>query len=156
MKEWKVPAVAIAVVQDGKVIHAKATAIATSKTDFPSPPRRFFPSARSPNRSRLSPSPFSRTKEEWNRDKPVRSYLPEFQMNDPVASEQATPRDLFSHRTGLPRHDLVWYSSDFSREDLVGRLRELKPNKGFRSAYQYNNLPIMTMGYVEGKLTGLG
>jgi len=77
-------------------------------------------------------------------------------MNDPVASEQATPRDLFSHRTGLPRHDLVWYSSDFSREDLVGRLRELKPNKGFRSAYQYNNLPIMTMGYVEGKLTGLG
>src|SRR5207237_7234174 len=96
MKEWKVPGVAIAVMQDSKVIHAKATAIATSKTDFPSPPRRFFPSARSPNRSRLSPSPFSRTKEEWNRDKPVRSYLPEFQMNDPVASEQATPRDLFS------------------------------------------------------------
>src|SRR5215813_13753832 len=44
-------------------------------------------------------------------DKPVRNYLPEFQMNDPVASEEATPRDLFSHRSGLPRHDLVWYSS---------------------------------------------
>ena len=77
-------------------------------------------------------------------------------MYDPVASEQATPRDLFSHRTGLPRHDLVWYSSDFSREDLVSRLRYLKPNKGFRSAYQYNNLTVMTMGYLEGKLTGLG
>ena len=89
-------------------------------------------------------------------DKPVRTYLPEFQMNDPVASEQATPRDLFAHRTGLPRHDLVWYSSDFSREDLVGRLHDLKPNKGFRSAYQYNNLTVMTMGYLEGKLTGLG
>src|SRR5207237_5859346 len=88
--------------------------------------------------------------------KPVRTYLPEFQMYDPVASEQATPRDLFSHRTGLPRHDLVWYSSDFSREDLVSRLRYLKPNKGFRSAYQYNNLTVMTMGYLEGKRTGLG
>ena len=48
------------------------------------------------------------------------------------------------------------YSSDFSREDLVNRLRYLKPNKGFRSAYQYNNLTVMTMGYLEGKLTGLG
>jgi CubicO group peptidase (beta-lactamase class C family) len=77
-------------------------------------------------------------------------------MNDPFATEQATPRDLFSHRTGLPRHDLVWYSSDFTRQDLVGRLHDLKPNKGFRSAYQYNNLTIATMGYLEGKLTGLG
>jgi CubicO group peptidase (beta-lactamase class C family) len=86
----------------------------------------------------------------------VRTYLPEFEMNDAVATERATPRDLFSHRTGLPRHDLVWYSSDFSRGDMVSRLRYLKPNKSFRSAYQYNNLTIMTMGYLEGKLTGLG
>src|SRR5258708_26821801 len=77
-------------------------------------------------------------------------------VNDVVASERAPPRDLFSHRTGLPRHDLVWYSSDFSREDMVGRLRYLKPNKSFRSTYQYNNLTVMTMGYLEGKLTGLG
>src|SRR5215475_12524698 len=39
---------------------------------------------------------------------------------------------------------------------MVGRLRELKPNKTFRGGYQYNNLTIMTMGYLEGKLTGLG
>jgi len=93
-------------------------------------------------------------KVDW--DKSVRTYLPEFQMNDPVASEHAVPRDLFSHRTGLPRHDIVWYSSDFSRADMVSRLRYLKPNKDFRSAYQYNNLTIMTMGYLEGKMTGLG
>ena len=33
-------------------------------------------------------------------DKPVRDYLPEFQMYDPEATERMTPRDLISHRTG--------------------------------------------------------
>src|SRR5262249_50908395 len=93
-------------------------------------------------------------KVDW--DEPVRTYLPQFQLNDPVASDRATPRDLFSHRTGLPRHDLVWYSSDFSREALISRERYLKANKGFRSAYQYNNFTIMTMGYLDGKFSGLG
>jgi CubicO group peptidase (beta-lactamase class C family) len=40
---------------------------------------------------------------EW--DAPVREMLPEFRLRDPVASEQATLRDLLTHRTGLPRHD---------------------------------------------------
>lgn len=156
MKQWKVPGVAIAVVQDGKVIYAKGYGYRDLEQKLPVTTATLFPIG-SITKS-FTALTFAILKDEgkvdW--DKPVRSYLPEFQMNDPVASEQATPRDLFSHRTGLPRHDLVWYSSDFSREDMVHRLRELKPNKGFRSAYQYNNLTVMTMGYLEGKLTGLG
>ena len=156
MKQWKVPGVAIAVVQDGKVIYAKGYGYRDLAQKLPVTSATLFPIG-SITKS-FTALTFAILKDEgkvdW--DKPVRSYLPEFQMNDPVATEQATPRDLFSHRTGLPRHDLVWYSSDFTREDLVSRLHELKPNKGFRSAYQYNNLTIATMGYLEGKLTGLG
>jgi CubicO group peptidase (beta-lactamase class C family) len=42
-------------------------------------------------------------------DTPVREYLPSFKLCDPFAAERATPRDLVTHRTGLPRHDLMWY-----------------------------------------------
>jgi len=156
MKEWKVPGVAVAVVQDGKVIYAKGYGYRDLEQKLPVTTGTLFPIG-SITKS-FTALTFAILKDEgkvdW--DKPVRVYLPEFQMNDRVATEEATPRDLFSHRTGLPRHDLVWYSSDFSREDMVGRLRELKPNKTFRGGYQYNNLTIMTMGYLEGKLTGLG
>jgi hypothetical protein len=48
-----------------------------------------------------------------------------------------TPRDLITHRVGFARHDLVWYSSDFSREDLVHRLRYLQTDRDFRSGYRY-------------------
>ena len=156
MKEWKVPGVAIAVVQDGKVIYAKGYGYRDVEKKLPVTTGTIFPIG-SITKS-FTALTFAILKDEgkvdW--DQPVRNYLPEFEMNDVVASERATPRDLFSHRTGLPRHDLVWYSSDFSRDDMVGRLRYLKPNKSFRSVYQYNNLTIMTMGYLEGKLTGLG
>jgi len=156
MKQWKLPGLAIAVVQDGKVIYAKGFGYRDMENKLPVTTGTLFPIG-SITKS-FTALTFAILKQDgkvdW--DQPVRTYLPEFQMNDPVASEQATPRDLFSHRTGLPRHDLVWYSSDFSREDIVGRIRYLKPNKGFRSAYQYNNLTVMTMGYLEGKVSGLG
>ncbi|PYT93627.1 MAG: hypothetical protein DMG36_08820 [Acidobacteria bacterium] len=156
MKQWKVPGVAIAVVQDGKVIYAKGYGYRDLEQKLPVTAATLFPIGSITKSFTALTFAILKNEGKVDWDKPVRSYLPEFQMNDPVASEQATPRDLFSHRTGLPRHDLVWYSSDFTRDDLVGRLHELKPNKGFRSAYQYNNLTIMTMGYLEGKLTGLG
>ena len=44
-------------------------------------------------------------------DKPVRTYVPEIQLYDRAASELLTPRDLVTHRSGLPRHDLVWYNA---------------------------------------------
>ncbi|PYV18915.1 MAG: hypothetical protein DMG21_03370 [Acidobacteria bacterium] len=85
----------------------------------------------------------------------MREFIPEFELNDPVASERITPRDLVTHRTGVPRHDMVWYSSDFSRAELVRRLRYLEPSKDIRTAYQYNNLMFMTAGYMVGRLSGM-
>ena len=156
MKEWKVPGLAIAVVQDGKVVYAKGYGYRDVDGKLPVTTETQFPIG-SITKS-FTALAFAILKEEgkvdW--DEPIRTYLPQFQLNDPVASERATARDLFSHRTGLPRHDLVWYSSDFSREDLISRERYLKPNKSFRSAYQYNNFMVMTMGYIDGQVSGLG
>src|SRR5262249_49948311 len=89
---------------------------------------------------------------EW--DKPVREYLPGFRMYDPVATEQLTPRDLVTHRSGLPRHDLLWYSTSLRRDQLVARLRYLEPSKPIRSTFQYNNLMFVTAGYLAGQVAG--
>jgi CubicO group peptidase (beta-lactamase class C family) len=87
---------------------------------------------------------------EW--DKPVRTYLPSFTLHDDYASREMTPRDLVCHRSGLPRHDLLWYGSSFSRKELFDRLRYLEPNVGFRSEFQYQNLMFMTAGYLAGEV----
>jgi CubicO group peptidase (beta-lactamase class C family) len=65
-----------------------------------------------------------------------------------------TPRDLLTHRSGLPRHELVWYGSAASRKELFDRLQYLEPNKDFRSVWQYQNLMFMTAGYLVGEAAG--
>lgn len=87
-------------------------------------------------------------------DKPVRSYIPWFKLYDPSAGERITPRDLVTHRSGLPRHDIVWYNNAAStREDLVRRLAFLKPTADLRERFQYNNLMFLTAGYLLEVLT---
>ncbi len=92
-------------------------------------------------------------KMEW--DEPVRTYIPWFKLYDPSASERLTPRDLVTHRSGLPRHDLVWYNNlTATREELVRRLAYLQPTADLRERFQYNNLMFLTAGYLLEVLTG--
>jgi len=56
--------------------------------------------------------------------------------------------DLLCHRSGLPRHDLIWYNTTASREELIDRLKYLEPSKDFRTFWQYQNLMYLTAGYL--------
>src|SRR5947209_13075159 len=154
MQKWKVPGVAIAVVQNGQVIYSHGFGLRDVKSNLPVTTKTIFAiGSISKSFTSLSMGMLNdEGKLDW--DKPVRQYLPEFQMNDPVASERMTPRDLISHRLGLAGHDLIWYSSDFSREDMVRRLRFLQSDHDFRSGYRYNNLLVMTAGYLVGRVSG--
>jgi len=154
MQGWKVPGLAIAVVQNGRVIYSHGFGLRDVKGNLPVTSKTIFAiGSISKSFTSLSMGMLNdEGKLDW--DKPVRPYLPEFQMYDPVASERMTPRDLISHRVGMAGHDLLWYSSDFSREDLVRRLRFLQSDHDFRSGYHYNNMLVMTAGYLIGKVSG--
>ena len=92
-------------------------------------------------------------KVEWN--KPVRFYIPWLRLNDTFATLHLTPRDLVTHRSGLPRHDFIWYNNySASREELVRRLAYLQPTADLREKFQYNNLMFLTAGYLIEVLTG--
>jgi CubicO group peptidase (beta-lactamase class C family) len=90
-------------------------------------------------------------------DEPIAAYLPGFALKDPVATQQLTLRDMLAHRSGLPRHDLLWYAASdgtLTRDDLVQALRHLEPSYGFRERWQYNNLLYTTAGELAARLFG--
>jgi CubicO group peptidase (beta-lactamase class C family) len=154
MKDWKVPGMAVSVVQGGKVILLKGYGYRDVEKQLPVTPKTLFAigSITKSFTVTLLGLEAAEGKVDW--DKPVRDFLPGFKLYDPVLTEQITMRDLVTHRSGLPRHDLVWYSSDFPREDLVRRLQYLEPSKPLRTTFQYNNLMFMTAGYIAGRLNG--
>ena len=85
----------------------------------------------------------------------MRTYIPWFRMKDDAVTLRITPRDLVSHRSGLPRHDLLWYNNFVStREELVRAIAHLPLNKDLRETFQYNNLMFLTAGYLVGTING--
>lgn len=82
-------------------------------------------------------------------DKPVKSnYLADFEMFDSSATRLVTIRDMLTHRTGLPRHDLVWYGTPLSRDEIYQRIKYLTPTAGIREKAQYQNIMFMTAGFL--------
>lgn len=84
-------------------------------------------------------------------DEPVRTWLPDFRVQNEYTSLHATPRDLLAHRTGLPRHDLVWYGSGDSRAELLGRLPYLASLHELRADFEYTNLMYAVAGLLVGR-----
>lgn len=87
-------------------------------------------------------------------EKPVVNYIPDFKLYDDFATRETNTVDLVCHRSGLPRHDLIWYGTSFSRKEIFDRLRYLPPNKSLRTTWQYNNLMFMTAGYLVERISG--
>jgi CubicO group peptidase (beta-lactamase class C family) len=154
MKEWHVPGLGLVVVKDGEVIVSKGFGLRDVEQNLPVTPDTLFAIGSSTKAvTTLSMGLLiDEGKLDW--DTPVREYLPTFRLADTAATERMTPRDLVCHRSGLPRHDLVWYNSPASREELFSRLRYLEPSSDFRTTWQYQNLMYMTAGYLVGALAG--
>lgn len=153
--DWKCDGFAIAVVQDGKVILSKGYGLRDVKKNLPVTEKTLFAIGSATKSFTVTSLGVLVDQGKLDWDKPVRDYLPDFRLWDQFATERMTPRDLVTHRSGLPRHDLMWYNSPFSRRELFERLRYLEPNKDFRTTFQYQNLMFMTAGYLAAHVAGM-
>jgi len=154
MTEWKIPGVAVGVVQDGKVVLAKGYGYRNVEEKLPVTERTLMAIGSNTKSftTVLMAQLVDAGKLDW--EKPVRDYLPDFRLWDPYATREMTPRDLVSHSSGLPRHDLLWYGRNTTRKEVYQRLQYLEPTTSFRGRFQYNNLMFMTAGYLTEQLTG--
>jgi CubicO group peptidase (beta-lactamase class C family) len=79
-------------------------------------------------------------------DDPVHKHVPYFRLSDPLADQHITIRDLLCHRTGLSRHDLLWFKSPLEPDEVIRRVGHVKLTTSFRSNWEYANIPFLTAG----------
>ena len=156
LKGLRVPGLAAAVVWQGEVVLARGYGLADTSTKAPVTPDTLF--AIGSTTKAFTAFALAQAVEEglldW--DEPVRKWLPGLRLEDDVAELGLTLRDMCSHRSGLPRHDLLWYANpSLAREELVARLAHLEPTAGFREQWQYNNLMFAAAGVALHRATGV-
>ena len=155
MKEWHVPGLAIAVVKNDSVVYAKGFGVReVGKPDRVDSHTLF---AIGSNTKAFTSAAVAimvdRKKMRW--DDKVTSYLPDLQLYDPYVTRELTIRDALSHRSGLGRQgDLLWYGSSYDRDEILRRVRYLKPNSSFRSEFGYSNIMFLAAAQAVADAAG--
>jgi CubicO group peptidase (beta-lactamase class C family) len=157
LKTFDVPGIAIAIVKDGKVVAAKGFGVRKLGEPTPVDGKTLFEVAS--NSKAFTAATLAMLVDEgkiaW--DDPVTKHLPGFQMYDSYVTGQMTVRDLLTHRSGLGlgAGDLLWWpSTQFSTDEIISRLRYIKPATSFRSSYAYDNLLYIVAGKIIAEKTG--
>jgi CubicO group peptidase (beta-lactamase class C family) len=154
MADWRVPGAALAVVQDGKVALAKGYGQRDVEANLPVTPATQFVIGSITKSFTAAGVALLHNEGRLDWTKPVRDYIPEFRLHDPVATERVTVQDLLCHQSGLPRHDWVHLPGDRSAAELLGVMRYLELSRDIRAAYQYNNLCYNVAGLLIERLSG--
>jgi CubicO group peptidase (beta-lactamase class C family) len=157
MKTFEVPGIAVAIVKDGKVVLTKGYGVRRLGESAPIDADTLF--GIGSNTKAFTTAALATLVDEgkisW--DDRVYERLPGFQMYDPYVSKEMTIRDLLCHRSGMGLGEgdlLFWPHSTFTRDDIIYRLRFMKPATSFRSHYAYDNLLYIAAGQIIPAVTG--
>jgi CubicO group peptidase (beta-lactamase class C family) len=158
MKAFDVPGIAIAVVKDGKVVAAQGFGVRKLGEQAKVDGKTLFEIAS--NSKAFTAAMLAMLVDEgklaW--DDPVTRHLPDFQMHDAYVTHEMTVRDLLTHRSGLGlgAGDLLWWpTTNFSTDEIIEKLRYIRPATSFRSSYAYDNLLYIVAGKIIAAKTGM-
>lgn len=154
MSEWQVPGLAIAIVRNDSVVHARGYGVRKLGEPAWIDERTMFAAASTTKAftSALIAMLVDEKKMRW--DDPATLHLPGFQLYDPYVTRELTIRDLLSHRSGLSRGDLSWYGTPIDRDEVIRRVRFLRPTTSFRSSYGYQNVMYVAASQAAARVAG--
>ncbi len=158
LKTFDVPGIAVAVVKDGKVVHAKGYGLRSIATNQKVDENTLFGIASNSKAFTTAALAILVDEGKIKWDDPVKKYIPEFKMYNDYVTNEFTIRDLLTHRSGLGlgAGDLmIWPDgNNFTTTDIIYNLRYLKPVSAFRTKYDYDNLLYIVAGEVLHRASG--
>lgn len=156
LQAWDVPGLALAIVKDDALVHARG--YGRRELGRPDPVDADTLFATGSNTKAFTATALGLLVHEgklsW--DDPVTRYLPGFELYDPYVTHAITVRDLLCHRCGLATWagDFTAYGSIYTRAEVLQRVRHIRPAFGFRAGFGYSNLMFLAAGQIIPAVTG--
>jgi CubicO group peptidase (beta-lactamase class C family) len=154
--KWDIPGLSVGIIYRGEIIYSDGVGVIEAGSDTNADGQTLYAIA-SNTKAFIATSLailVDEGKIDWK--DPVQSYLPGFCLYDPCASEMLTIEDLLCHRAGLGTYggDVIWYKSNAPANEVIQKVKYLKPAYEFRAGYGYSNLMFITAGEVIHSVTG--
>jgi CubicO group peptidase (beta-lactamase class C family) len=154
LTDWNVPGIGVGIVVKDKLVFAKGYGYRDYGKKIPFTANTTQPIASNTKLFTAIAAGLLVDEGKIDWDKPIRQYVPSIKFYNDDLDRAVTIRDMLSHRTGITRHDSIWYKSDFTQKDLFERLKYLEPSQPPRSVFLYNNMMYSGSGYAIELLSG--
>lgn len=148
LKDWNTPGIGVGIVVNDRLVFAKGYGYRDYEKKLPFTPTTLCQIA---SNSKLFTAVSAGMLVEEGKltwDKPVRESVPTIQFFNDQLNNDVTLRDMLSHRTGVTRHDSIWFKSPFTRKELFEKLKYLEPQEPLRQTFLYNNLMYAAAGNI--------
>jgi CubicO group peptidase (beta-lactamase class C family) len=154
VQTWKIPGISVAIVRNDSVLYTKGFGVLSAANSKPVDDQTLFEIGSSSKAFTATLVAMLVTDGKMRWDDHLTNYLPGFKMYDAEANEEVTLRDALTHRSGIARGELAWLGSGVSRDQVLHRVRFLKPESPFRSRYSYQNMMFLAAGEAAAKAAG--
>jgi len=142
-ERFEVPGIAVAVIQDGRIVLERGWGVRELGKPDPVDERTLFAIASNTKAFTAASLAMLDDEGKLSMDDRVIDHLPWFRVSDPYVTGQMRVRDLLTHRSGLGlgAGDLLfWPGSTLSNEEVVRRLKDVPLKTGLRERYAYDNI----------------
>lgn len=146
LKDWNGPGIGVGIVVNDKLVFAKGYGYRDYEKKLPITSTTLFPIASNTKLFTAVAAGFlvEEGKLTWNQ--PIRQSVPTIEFYNNELNHTVTLRDMLAHRTGITRHDSIWYKSDFNEPELFAKLKYLEPKEPLRQLFLYNNMMYAGVG----------
>ncbi len=156
LKDWQLPAVAVAIVKGDKIVLMKGYGTKeVGKNEKVDENTLFMIGSNSKAFTATALAMLEQDKK-LSLDDKVTKWLPDFKLYNPLATQEIRIKDLLSHRIGFEtfQGDFTYWRSNLSRKEVMQRMSKIKPMYGFRDKWGYCNAAFLTAGEVIPAVNG--
>lgn len=156
IKDWNVPGLAIAIIKDGKVVVMKGYGVRDIKTKEPVDENTLFMIASNSKLFTGTALAQLDVAKKLSLDDKITKYFPDYSVYDVNTTALLTIKDLLGHHLGTKtfQGDFTFWNTTLSRQQIIDKMKLLKPSMEFRQSYGYCNSCFLTAGQVIQQVTG--
>jgi CubicO group peptidase (beta-lactamase class C family) len=156
MRDWKIPGLSIVIVKDGKIVLIKGYGVRNIQTKAPVDEHTLFMIASNTKLFTGTSLALLEYRGKISLNDKITKYHPDYRLYDSTTTKLVIIRDLLSHRIGTKtfQGDFTFWNTRLSREEVMKKMRLLKPSQEFRQDYGYCNSCFLAAGQVIPKVTG--
>ncbi len=154
--KWKIPAIAIAIIKDGKVVKTITSGVTDHSSQTPINENTLFMIGSNSKAFTSTLVAMLAEEEKFNLKDPVKKWLPYFKLYDPYLTEKVNIIDILSHRVGFEtfQGDFLNFDNELSSKEIIEKFSLIKPIHEYREKWGYFNTGYTIAGEIIESATG--